>query len=273
MVELLDYLTWNMENTIYVFKSEDEYRKNAESLPVDSKSLIYLSGSNKVIFKRPYTIIAKIDTDGGASYGDVYPLACPCNTVSNFGKCFNDVYIDGEKADKGSFIYQDECKNPFIHLSGNKHELRYVLTDEYGRLLSFDDVPTRFISNNPFIVSIEIGKSIEKIGDSAFANLENLKEVNLGRVSEIADFAFSNAKSLKKVMFPAETKVMHNSFFGCSSLESITIPCYLPPVICGNPFYGMNENLTVYVPKHAMRLYKQDDEWGKYADMLKPIKS
>lgn len=261
-----------MENTIHVFKNEADYKKAADSMPIDTKSLIYLASSNKVIFKKPYTIIAKMSTDGGTSYGDVYPIACPCDMVSNFDKCFKEVYVDGEKINAESFIYQDECKNPFIHMSGSKHEIRYVLLEEYGKTMSFGDIPTKFLSNNPFIVSLEIGKSIDKIGDSAFANLENLKEVNLGRVSEIADFAFSNAKSLKKVTLPAETKAIHNSFFGCSSLESITIPCYLPPVICGNPFYGMNENLTVYVPKHAMRLYKQDDEWGKYADMLKPIK-
>lgn len=76
------------------------------------------------------------------------------------------------------------------------------------------------------IVSVTMGKSVESIDDSAFADCEGLRFVDISRsgIKKISRFAFANCKQLKSINIPAcVTDVGDGIFSGCDSLTSISV--------------------------------------------------
>ena len=92
---------------------------------------------------------------------------------------------------------------------------------EYG-ITSVGD----FAFNQCSLQSVQLSKSIKKIGKNAFAYCRNLTDVTIpDNITEFGELAFAGCSSLKSINLPNTiTKLPMAFILGCSSLESITIP-------------------------------------------------
>lgn len=116
----------------------------------------------------------------------------------------------------------------------NRLRLRLALT---GKMLPDNCEPTlngkvRWVrysvdSNTVLQMMTETYATVTQIGESCFANLEDLKTLTLGytAIEEIQSRAFYNCQDLVSISLPPTLKVLGESCFECcSSLETISIP-------------------------------------------------
>ncbi|MDY6072881.1 MAG: leucine-rich repeat domain-containing protein [Eubacteriales bacterium] len=90
----------------------------------------------------------------------------------------------------------------------------------------------------------EISKEIKVIGDSAFSECENLKEITIpDSVVYIGIYAFLKCENLKEISIPEGLRLIGKStFYGCKNLTKINIPESVK-FIDNSAFY-LCENLT-----------------------------
>lgn len=99
--------------------------------------------------------------------------------------------------------------------------VEYTVTDVYINA---------FNSNNR-VAKITLPDSMESIGYWAFANCQNLKEINLGGTHSIGFSAFENCKNLTSIVIPSTLTSFQDmpsesaTFYGCNHLREII---YLP---------------------------------------------
>lgn len=77
---------------------------------------------------------------------------------------------------------------------------------------------------NDKLEKVILPKGLHTIGSSAFAGMENLKEINLENVREIGDNAFRWCGELKKVSLKCD-KLEACAFFDCKSLTEADVDC------------------------------------------------
>ena len=86
------------------------------------------------------------------------------------------------------------------------------------------EIPPEVFSNNQQIEKVILPKTLRKIGESAFENMQSLKEIDLENVKEIGDRAFKECKSLKKASLKCD-KIGISAFYGCNSLTEAEADC------------------------------------------------
>ncbi len=98
------------------------------------------------------------------------------------------------------------------------------------------------------ILSAVIENGMTRIGDNAFDNAKNLKEIVLPEsLTSIGSFAFDNAKSLTKVDLPESlTSIEHWAFVECGELTSVTIPESVTTL--GNGAFAYSGLKDIYIP-------------------------
>lgn len=88
------------------------------------------------------------------------------------------------------------------------------------------------------------GVDVFKIADNAF-EASNIKKITIGRnVLEIGDYAFYDSNNLKEVIFKEDSKLEtlgDGVFYNCDNLESINIPSTLKKL--GSCAFFLNDNL------------------------------
>ncbi len=94
-----------------------------------------------------------------------------------------------------------------------------------------------------FIRSLIIDDEITQIGEDAFANFVNLRQVTLG----------TGVKVLEQ-----------KAFYGCSAIETIICYSQRPPTVNTNALYGLSYSTVVYVPSGYLENYQMHDAWGLY---------
>lgn len=115
------------------------------------------------------------------------------------------------------------------------------------------------IGNNAFkqsdLESIDIPKSVSRIGYHAFSGCTNLKNVTFnGIVKYIGRYAFCNCYELESIVLPEGIeKINSYTFYDCSKLKSVWIPRSCK-VIEDNAFKCDNssETLVLYFPKNVL---------------------
>ena len=143
------------------------------------------------------------------------------------------------------------------------------------------------------IRSIVMGKGVTAIGSEAFSNLENLESVTISStVTTIEKGAFSNCGKLASLYIPDKVRTIgENAFSNCHGIQYITFHGYT--TIAANAFSGSigslmfitifsdavlkcegqtfgnskkeeTENIPLYVPKNAVRKYKDNDVWKNF---------
>jgi hypothetical protein len=82
---------------------------------------------------------------------------------------------------------------------------------------------------------------VESIGEWAFANCSNLKEINIpNSVKSIGNEAFYGCSSLQTINIPDSVgSIGYEAFYGCSNLQTVNIQfTYSVRVIGYNAFKG-----------------------------------
>ncbi len=83
-------------------------------------------------------------------------------------------------------------------------------------------------SNQDLCEEIVFPESLEIIGDSAFENCTSLTEIHIpSSVTEIGDEAFKGCSNLTELTFEDDSDLYYigsYAFYGCTSLEEVTIP-------------------------------------------------
>ena len=89
-----------------------------------------------------------------------------------------------------------------------------------------NNIPSKYLSNLPYVENIYLNKSIEVIGDFAFSNNPNLRIIeNIEKAIYYGDFAFTNCTSLDSLKLNSNAEsIGFNIIEGCSMLKSIEMP-------------------------------------------------
>lgn len=109
------------------------------------------------------------------------------------------------------------------------------------------------------IKTITLPETITKINDSAFNNISYIESIYIGH-----DI----------------TSIGNRILYGKTSCKSVYINAITPPTLGSNAFYydyydkhevhcyEILPNITLYVPVESLTLYKDANEWKKYADHI-----
>ncbi|MBO5900925.1 MAG: leucine-rich repeat domain-containing protein [Alistipes sp.] len=136
---------------------------------------------------------------------------------------------------------------------------------------SVTSIGDRAFWNCSSLTSITIPNSVTSIEYGAFAYCSNLTSITIpNSVTSIEYGAFWNCSSLTSITIPnSVTRIERYAFNHCSSLTSITCLATTPPAI-GD--LSIAETTMIYVPKKAVKAYKQDPKWSIYEKQIKRIK-
>ncbi len=99
--------------------------------------------------------------------------------------------------------------------------------------------------------------------------VENAATIDLSRtggITELPSYSF-NSLGASSILLPATiTSIGYRAFQNCSNLVSITIYAQVPPTCDDNTFsqFTNKENCAVYVPKEAIELYQNADQWKDF---------
>lgn len=89
-----------------------------------------------------------------------------------------------------------------------------------------------------------VGSNVATVGQSAFNNCLNLKEVSFPNATSIGQAAFSKCAQLERVDCPNVSEILHSAFDGCTSIDESDVKILLNAgikklgFISGGTFYG-----------------------------------
>ena len=115
-----------------------------------------------------------------------------------------------------------------------------------GRCLIVDGMLEIFIAKG--ITGYTIPNSVTSIGNDAFHGCSSLTSITIGN---------------------SVTSIGNDAFYDCDNLTSITCLATTPPAIDD---LSIAETTMIYVPKKAIKAYKQDPKWSRHKKQIKPIK-
>ncbi|MBR5131295.1 MAG: leucine-rich repeat domain-containing protein [Alistipes sp.] len=138
-----------------------------------------------------------------------------------------------------------------------------------GRCLIIDGKLERFSAKG--ITEYTIPESVTSIGKWTFSRCSSLTSITIpDSVTSIGDCAFLGCSSLTSIAIPNNVKsIGEYAFAYCSSLTSIKCLATTPPAISD---LSIAETTMIYVPKEAVKAYKQDPKWSRHAKQIKRIK-
>lgn len=96
---------------------------------------------------------------------------------------------------------------------------------------------------------------------NTYSNCTTLDLSRTTGVSEVPSYAFDYTK-LQTVTLPATIdKIGYEAFYRCSQLSSLTCYAMTPPTVGGYAFYGVQEDMVVFVPAAAVAQYQEAAGW------------
>lgn len=87
----------------------------------------------------------------------------------------------------------------------------------------------------------------------------------------IGEEVFYGCSSLPEVALPKQvTEIGSRAFYGCSGLKALYMSSPAPPVLGKDVFYGVSDELQIYVPAPAVNSYRK--AWPEVTDRIVPFK-
>ena len=238
---------------------------NGEEIPVKEISQTAFKGNQNVksiIVSNEVTIIDENAFDGCTSLESIYlPISVTtigsnafngCSLITIYSKAsskpdgwsndFNPLYRpvvwnnnSQYYGDLNGLIYticQDELNNKYIEIVkyiGNNINLVIPETINVNEeTLTVKSISENAFYNNDTIIYASIPNSVLKIGNNAFRNCINLKEITISEnalLTNIGSHAFGGCKLLSDINLPSTVNEIGSyAFYNCSSLLSINIP-------------------------------------------------
>lgn len=123
----------------------------------------------------------------------------------------------------------DDCIGLTEAIFGNEHkQVPGSMFRGCSSLSSFEGQGIELINSYAFsqcnsLSRINIGDSVNKLGDGCFTGCSSLEEAKFGNVSEIGTQVFSDCTSLKEVQLGGISEIKYRAFHNCSSLNSVNI--------------------------------------------------
>ena len=109
----------------------------------------------------------------------------------------------------------------------------------------------------PLIKAVQVDELVTRIGDYAFAGLDELTDVQIAStVTGIGEGAFMGCRNLIVITIPDTVETLgDNLFWNCGSLEAATLPAGLTAIPSGT-FFNCEELTRVYLPGTLERIEK-----------------
>ena len=109
----------------------------------------------------------------------------------------------------------------------------------------------------PLIKAVQVDELVTRIGDYAFAGLDELTDVQIAStVTGIGEGAFMGCRNLIVITIPDTVETLDdNLFWNCGSLETATLPAGLTAIPSGT-FFNCEELTRVYLPGTLERIEK-----------------
>lgn len=138
--------------------------------------------------------------------------------------------------------------------TGNLTELLYAAN--INPLDYMDEIPDFFFYKSD-IESFNIPKHIKKIGDDAFNNCKNLKNIFIpNSITSIGVSAFMDCIDLKSITFEDDSNIQYIkkwTFWNCATLENIILPDTIK-IISIWAFDGCSSLQTITLPSTLERI-------------------
>lgn len=115
--------------------------------------------------------------------------------------------------------------------------------------------------------SVTLPNTITTINSSTFAHCSGLRSVNfLGNVTVIESSAFSQT-GLVAITLPATVTNIDGAFVNCNDLGEITCQAENVPTTTSNAFFGVPEDIPVYVPAGSVSAYQNATGWSQFTNI------
>jgi hypothetical protein len=137
-----------------------------------------------------------------------------------------------------------------------------------GRCLIIDGELSIFIGNE--LTEYAIPEGVTKIRSGVFYGCSNLASIVMpNSVTEIGESVFYGCSGVTSITIPEGVTQIGENALNCFNLTSLTCLAMTPPAI---QFLGITKDAKIYVPKKAVKAYKQDPKWSIYEKQIKAIK-
>ena len=137
-----------------------------------------------------------------------------------------------------------------------------------GRCLIIDNELSIFIADE--LTEYAIPEGVTKIRSGVFNGCSNLTSIVIpNSVTEIGESVFYGCSGVTSITIPEGVTQIGENALNCFNLTSLTCLAMTPPAI---QLLGITEEAKIYVPKKAIKLYKNDPNWSRYAKQIKRIK-
>lgn len=143
---------------------------------------------------------------------------------------------------------------------------QYLLSEDGKTLLKWFDNQVTAID----MQADPILRNVTTIGRDAFYNCNKLSKINFnGQLTTIQKAAFEDCEQLRHLSFPSRVSFIGEFLFGKNCIESISIESEIPPRLEGDFSYNDEKLQAIYVATSDISLYRNNENWKKYAYLIK----
>ena len=120
------------------------------------------------------------------------------------------------------------------------------------------------------LTSVELPNSVTRIEEGAFFNCHSLASINIPNgITSIESMTFYHCDSLTTMVIPAGVaSIGDNAFDQCPNFNTFYNYAETPQPINETVFTLNVTPCTLYVPAGSVDLYKADENWSKFAEIL-----
>lgn len=126
--------------------------------------------------------------------------------------------------------------------------------------------------NKKTITSIEIPASVVNIEENAIAVCPNLTQISFAENSKLTTIkycAFRRNKSLTEITIPVNvTDIDNDAFNSCVNITTVTMLSKVPRLGLQWITNMLGTIKKIIVPAGSGEIYKTDENWSKYADII-----